>query len=91
MTCPSLNRGGRLDAPDCLRLRAWVNAPNPFRGLAPPASQNPLLHLPGGIIPDDFHTKRCYPAPTLKKQITIIRSEWMKNGMPQTPKSEAIQ
>jgi hypothetical protein len=86
-----LNRDDRLDALDCLRLKAWVNAPNPFRRLAPPASQNPLLHLPGGIIPSDFHTKRCYPALTLKKQITLIHSEWMKNGMPQTRKSEAIQ
>jgi hypothetical protein len=74
-----------------LRPKAWVNAPHPFRGLAPPAWQDPLLHPPGGIIPDDFHTKRCYPAPALKKQITIIHSEWMKNGMPQIRKSEAIQ
>jgi len=34
--------------------------------------ENPPSHLPGGIIPDDFHPNRCYSAPTRKKR-TINR------------------
>jgi hypothetical protein len=34
--------------------------------------ENPPSHLPGGIIPDDFHANRCYSAPSRKKRTTIF-------------------
>jgi hypothetical protein len=46
--------------------------PSPFSETCSPRLGNPL-HLPGRIIPGDFHPKCCYPAPTWKKRITIIQ------------------